>query len=381
MRRRDRSRRRGRAAVVHGRADRAGRVVGAVGVHAVERAAAVAGENWPEVAAHGVRAGQRTRLDLGVHHLDVVLPQVGVVRVEDQLAPDREEGHPGVRDAVQRVEEGVVGGDLQRAAGRGGAHLAVVHPDGLGVAARQRDLRARVEAHQPAGGGVAAVVAGLGEGGVELAALAGAQQLPHRLQVAGEHRVAVERGDGQVLLGGVQRLLDLALGVAADPPRRVGRHPDAVAVRLRRAAGEGRARRDGGDGAPGHQGYHVHPDLLADRGGGGAVRVADPHVDGEAERQRDQHEHGQCLPGQALRGGAADVHRVRRVVEPLARRVLLDTGSPDERLVEHDGSVLAVVVAPGRHAVGRALGRVLMPAHTTRLSPCGRGQAASERTS
>jgi len=53
------------------------------------------------------------------------------------------------------------------------------------------------------------------------------------------------------------------------------------------------------------------------------------------------------------------------IADPLLRRELLETGSPDERLVEDDGSIL--FLAPTRSTLGGPLRWVSRSAHTFRV--------------
>ncbi len=289
-----------------------------------------------------------------------------MVEAEAQLAADGEQRHPrvGGPDTAQRVDERVVGADLQLAAGGSGVVEGTAHPD---AAADQPDVRRRVEAHQPAGRLVAAVRVGPAQAVVELVELAGGEQVADRADVAVEDRPGVERGFLEVVLRGVQRLRDLALREAADlagagyaEPGRAGPVVGGA------AAGEGAAAGDGRHRAGGHQRYHGGPQL--DGGGGvvGRVGVPEPHVDREAERDHDQRHHGDGLPGHPVRKHVAHPYGVGGVVQPFLGGELPDPGSPDEGLVEDDGPVL--VFSPAGNALGRALGRVCVPAHITRLS-------------
>ena len=97
---------------------------------------------------------------------------------------------PSARGRPQRVDEGVVGVTSRVVGPRLGDAQGALHPDpGVG----QRDLR-RVEADQPAGGGVPAVGGRVVEAPVELVELVRVEQHPHGPdRAAGEH-VGVERG-------------------------------------------------------------------------------------------------------------------------------------------------------------------------------------------
>lgn len=214
---------------------------------------------------------------------------------------------------------------------------------------------------------MAAVGVRPGQAGVELVQLPRVEQVLHRPDIALEHRPPVDRGVDQVLLGGAQRPRHLVLAEVADLVRL--RQPDARGARgvvRGLAAREGRGGRHGGHRTLGHERYHVDLELLAARRLVGLVRVADAHVDREAEGHHDQQDHGDRLPGQAARQHMADPDRAVGVVQPLLGGELLDPGSSDERLVEDDGSVL--FLAPARATLRWTFGSVSLPAHITRLS-------------
>ncbi len=162
---------------------------------------------------------------MGDEQLRLAQPQVLAVEAEPQFSADREQRRlrvPSRAGRAQRVDDGVVGGDLQRpGVGLGGLEGAP-DPD---VRVGQPDAGG-VEADQPSGDRVPSVGGGPVHALVELFLLAGVQQHPHGAGLAAGDHGGVQGGPYDVVPGGEQGGHHLVVGEVSGAPGR--RERDAL---------------------------------------------------------------------------------------------------------------------------------------------------------